>query len=123
MMESIGLWIGIVSGILGIVGFIAQFWPLMKPLKNKLGGNKFILVLLTLSLLMSATSIYISRYRPSSIVVTSSAYQPLISADIKVVKDQTIADTDVPLDGYDYDNVTFQTYVFYTTGLRTSFRM
>jgi hypothetical protein len=116
-VDNLEFWIGITSGILTIIGFIAQFWERMKALKDRLGGRKFILGLLICSFTLSAISIYLSSgYRAKSIKVTISAYVPAYPAPMQVVKDQTFENTDVPLDGYDHDHDTFRNVCFLYMG-------
>jgi len=53
---------------------------------------------------------------PREVTITISAYQPQYPAPIQVVKDQKFEDQDIPLDGYDYDHVTFKNVCFLYDG-------
>lgn len=116
-MDTLGFWIGIVSGIITIIAFVAAYWGKMNGIKRRLGGNNFILGLLICSFCLSAISIYkSSNHRPHSITVTMSAYTPPGLSPLRLVRYESFENADVPLDGFDYDNDTFKNVCFLYDG-------
>jgi hypothetical protein len=53
---------------------------------------------------------------PDVKTVTISAYEPVALSPIRVVRDKSFDNTDVPLDGFDYDHVTFTNVCFLYDG-------
>ena|SRR5690348_1238192 len=117
MLDKFGFWLGVISAIITITLFISQYWTRLRAIRDRLGGKKSIFVLLTCSFVLSAIAIYRSvDHTPNSLTVTISAYQPQYPSPIRVVKGQMFADQDIPLDGYDYDHVTFKNVCFIYDG-------
>ncbi len=106
----------IVGTALSLLALLGVDWKLVwgniETVKRGRGRAAFLLIAVIGSLAMSSLGWYESHHKPDKLVVTLSAYQPVYPSPMQVVKDQTFQDQDVPLDGFDYDHVTFKNVCF-----------
>jgi hypothetical protein len=111
-------WYFAASTIIGLVALLGIDWKLVRG-RVSVGNQKrqvLLLVLVAGSLVSNAIGWYRSEHKPTELSVTISAYVPAYPSPMRVVKDQAFENTDVPLDGYDYDHVTFTNVCFLYDG-------
>jgi hypothetical protein len=103
VLESFGFWLGIISGIVTIAGFLLQYRTSMKTFKDRF-GNKIIAALLVSSFLLSTMAIYISSRRQSVGIVH---FPSTDMEHLKYVHGKHYVKEEVKLDGVHFDECTF----------------
>lgn len=117
MLEEIGIWVGILSGIVVVIGFLIQYGPRIWGLQNLIKGNypRLVGILLVIAFALSSFSIYIWTVRSPGM----DTFQPPPVKDLKLIKDQTFINETVELDGKNFEHCNFVNVKFLFHGYKT----